>query len=127
MDKRELLTKELLRCKEEGLRVYINKPDEHNTGSYGLMTDGKSVVYVQFDDYGSQLLRTFFEYVPSRKCGTGCATLDEGFGYRHLSKGVFDDAVSEGKRLAKEYGVVLYRDADHFFEDEFHRRNYEEL
>ena len=127
--KRERLVNELLACKEEGLRVFINKPCEHNPyyESYGLISDGVNIIYVQYGEYGSQLFDPSFQYVPTH-CGGGCKILDPGYGYEHLNKEIFEKCVRKGKRLAKCYKAILYDNLDHYFrKDRFAKSTYVEL
>lgn len=127
MTKRERLTNELLKAKADGLRVFINKPDEYNYSNYGIMTDGESIVYVQFGECGSYNFVTSFEYVPSRENGSGCQTLESGYAYNGLSMDVFVEAVEYGKNYVKKHGAKLYRNFEHFFEDIFRKNHYVEL
>lgn len=126
--KRELLTEELLRVKKEGLRVFINEPDEYNYYNYGLMTDGTNIIYVQFGEYGSCLFVTSFEWIPSRENGSGCQTIKGGMGYEHLSKDVFDDAVKYGKRFAKKCHAECYKSFEQFYSsDKTRSQRYKEM
>lgn len=125
-NKRERLTNELLKVKTEGLRVFINTPDVHNYFNYGLITDGKNIIGVNFAEYGSGFTTTF-DYVPTKNCGSGCATLESGYQYTELSKEVFEEAVKDGKRFAMKLGAIFYRDIDHFFNDAWHKKAYVEL
>lgn len=127
MTKREFLINELLRCKNEGLRVFINTEDEHEYYNYGLITDGTNIISVNFGKYGSNGFETSFEYVPSRKCGAGCKTLEEGYKHTKLTKEIFEEAVKKGKELSTYYGATLYRNIDHFFMDAWHKKAYTEL
>lgn len=61
--KREKLIAELLKVKDEGLRVFVCNSDYY---AYGIMTDGINIVYVQFYDYGTGFYPSF-EYIPSYK------------------------------------------------------------
>ena len=126
MTKRELLIRELSRCKNEGLRVFINTSDKYGF-NYGLITDGINMISIDFAEYNSNGFTTSFEYVPSKNCGDGCRTLKKGYMYRKLTKEVFEEAVKEGKCLARKYKATLYKNVDHFFIDEWHKKAYTEL
>ena len=47
-EKKEKLRNELNKLKSDGLRVFISKSDYY---AYGLMTDGKNIIYVQYSTY----------------------------------------------------------------------------
>lgn len=110
LEKKEALKKELLKAKPEGLRVFISKSPYY---AYGLMTDGKNIIYVQFTDYFYGF-DTTFEYVPKGSIGSGCATLDKGYYYKELNKDIFLEAVNNGKRRAFVYGAELYKNFEHY-------------
>lgn len=79
------------------------------------MTDGINIIYVQFSEYGIGFTTTF-RYVPSRKDGSGCSTLENGYEYEELSKEVFDEAVKIGKHLAlHKYRAELYKSFEQYF------------
>lgn len=127
-EKRELLIKELLSVKAKGLRVFTNVPSEYNYSNYGLLTDGTNIIYVQFGEYGSTLFTTFFEWIPSKKNGSGCRTLKNGYGYKELTKEVFLEAVEYGKKFAKQCRAELYKDFDSYFNrDNYNKNHYIEL
>ncbi len=124
--KRKLLAQELLRCKEEGLRVFINSSSDMGF-NYGLISDGKSMIVISYVEYSSTLFSPTFEYVPSRKCGTGCKILDDGYGYKHLNKSIFDECVQRGSALARNYGAKFYKGINQYFTDKWLAENYIEL
>lgn len=112
IEKKEKLRNELNKLKLDGLRVFISKSDYY---AYGLMTDGKNIIYVQCSTYGEGF-KTIFEYIPSRKDGSGCSTLENGYEYEELSKEVFDEAVKIGKHLAlHKYRAELYKSFEQYF------------
>lgn len=108
LEKKEALEKELLKVKSEGLRVFISKSSDY---AYGLITDGKNIIYIQFADYFYGF-KTTFEYVPKRSTGSGCATLDKGYCYKELNKDIFLEAVYIGKERALYQ--ELYRSFEHY-------------
>lgn len=118
-DKRRLLIDELMNLKSESLRVFINNLNDIVYSNYGLISDNKNIIYVQFGEC-SNLFETVFEWVPSRKNGSGCLTLEKGYGYEHLSKEVFYEAVNEGKRLANKYGAELYTNLEQFLKKDIY-------
>lgn len=125
IDKRELLTSNLLRAKAEGLRVFINVPDEHNYYNYGILTDGTNIICVQLE---GTLFITFFAWYPFKKNGSGCLTLESGCGYKKLTKEVFLEAVEYGNNVGRKYGVELYKSFNHFFNiDKWSKNHYIEL
>lgn len=109
LEKKEALEKELLKVKSEGLRVFINKSSDY---AYGLMTDGKNIIYIQFTDYFYGF-KTTFEYVPKGSTGSGCVTLDKGDCYKELNKDIFLEAVNIGKKRAL-YHAELYKSFEHY-------------
>ncbi len=120
--KREKLTKELLKVKNEGIRTFINRHDDF---AYGIMTDGINIIGMQFSECGNGFT-TSFEYVPNRKTGSACRTSKNGYEYKELSKNVFFESVQNGKILAWEYGATLYRNFEQYF-DAHKQKYYTEL
>lgn len=116
-EKREFLINELLKVKKSGLRVFVNIPGIFDDSIYGIISDGTNIVTVCFCEYGSTLFRTSFEYVPSRKNGSGCAIFEDGCGYKELTKDVFFEAVNYGKNFAIQNGAKLYQNFDQFLSD----------
>lgn len=110
LEKKEALKKELLKAKSEGLRVFISKSPDY---AYGLMTDGISMIYVDVANY-SYGFTTSFEYVPNKTTGNGCHTLDHGYYYKELNKGIFLEAVNAGKKRAFVYGAECYKSFEHY-------------
>lgn len=110
-EKKEKLRNELNKLKSDGLRVFISKSDYY---AYGLMTDGKNIIYVQYSTYGEGF-KTIFEYIPSRKNGSGCATLKECYEHKELSMEIFYESVQCGKILADNYKAERYKDIEQFF------------
>ena len=110
-EKKEKLRNELNKLKSDGLRVFISKSDYY---AYGLMTDGKNIIYVQYSTYGEGL-KTIFEFSQSRGNGPGCATLKEGYEYKELSMEIFYESVQCGKILADNYKAKRYKDIEQFF------------
>lgn len=116
-DERKLLKNALLEVKSEGLRVFINKTSrsgEQCGPNNGFITDGISVVRIQFDLFVKDVLVPVFQWVPDGVCGAGSKTCSKDFGYRGLSRAIFEDSVRLGKLLAERYGARLYKDFDHF-------------
>ena len=116
LEKKEALKKELLKVKSEGLRVFINKSPDY---AHGLMTDGMNIIYVQFTDYFYGF-DTTFEYVPNKATGSGCHTLDHGYYYKELNKGIFLEAVNAGKKRAFVYGAELYKNFEQYYKNHEH-------
>lgn len=123
-EKRELLKRELLKMKAEGFRVFINTPDEQNYYNYGIITDGMYIVYVQFGEYGSTLFTTSFQWVPSRKNGSGCATTEKGCGYKELTKEMFYEAVTYGRSFARQCKAEQYKNIEQYFAVDTYRKNH---
>lgn len=122
-EKKKYLRSQLLNCKEEGLRVFISRSEDY---AYGLITDGTSIIYVQIESL-SNLFTTTFQYVPSRKNGTGCCTMEQGCGYKQLTRKVFEEAVHHGKIQASKYHATLYTGIDQYLNDRWNKNNYMEL
>lgn len=110
LEEKEALKKELLKAKSEGLRVFINKSPDY---AYGLMTDGISMIYVDITNYPYGFT-TSLEYVPNKATGSGCHTLDHGYYYKELNKGIFLEAVNAGKKRAFVYGAECYKSFEHY-------------
>lgn len=117
------LKEQLLDVKKYGLRVFLNISKDY---VYGLMSDGINIIYVQLKD-GDNLFTTVFEYVPSKKNGTGCLTCKEGYGYEKLTRDVFNEVVREGRNLAARYGAKLYENLEEFLRTRYNAETYEEL
>lgn len=120
--KREKLTKELLKVKNEGIRTFINKSDDF---AYGIMTDGINIIYAQLSDCGIGFT-TLFVYVPNYTTGDKCSTLERGNEYKELSKEVFFKSVRNGKAFAWKIKATLYRNFEQYFNDK-KKKNYIEL
>lgn len=129
-EKHNTLTNELLQLKAEGLRVFINtiNPNDHNNHAYGLITDETDIIYVEYDEQENRLFTTSFEYVPSRTTGSCCPAVENGYGYEHLSKKVFEESVKYGRRLACQYKATLYDNFNHYMRiDPWRKEHYTEL
>lgn len=121
---RQFLKENLLNCKKDGLRVFINKDSSY---VYGLITNGTDIIYVETGGLFHNLFITSFEYVPSKKNGSACSTIENGYGYTKLTKAVFEEAVFNGRKQAAQYGAKLYKNIDEFLDDKFNRNHYVEL
>lgn len=108
IEEKIVLTKELLKAKSEGLRVFISKSPDY---AYGLMTDGTNIIYVANN---ANDFTTTFEYIPKESIGCGCHTLDHGCYYKELNKEIFLEAVNIGKKRAFVYGAELYKGFEHY-------------
>lgn len=124
--KRELLTRILLDMKAEGFRVFINKQDKFTTSSYGLITNGEDIVYIQFDEYHCGY-RMAYEYVPSRAHGRGCSYHDMGMGVSIVDKEEVQKVINYGHDYTRRNHVQRYSGIDHFMKDDWHKRVYAEL
>lgn len=124
-ERRELLTKELKGMKEKGYLVFINTPDKGNCYNYGIISDGKNIVYTQFAAFGFGFTTTFL-YVPSKSNGSGIRTSDD-FGYRHLNETVFDEATKYGLGYAHRYHAQLYKSLEDYLERPLNTGYYVEL
>lgn len=113
-EKRALLTKNLLNMKKEGFRVFINKPDRFREYNYGIISDGTDIVYVQIPRR-STLFETSFQYVPSKKNGTGIQTIEEGYGYEKILPEVFEEVVKIGRSYACASGIRCYTGIEEYF------------
>ena len=125
-ERRNFLRDNLLAMKKEGYRVFINHPDEFYSFNYGIVSDGKHIVYVQMSKY-ENLFETAYEYVPSPSYGGGYMTLEKGYGYRLLSKEVFDEVVKSGEKYTWERGIKEYSSIWEFMANPLKKAAYVEL
>lgn len=115
-EKRRILQKELLKLKEEGLSVFINKNEEF--GPFGLITDGYDTLSVNFEGYGGIGFVTAFQWIKSKENGCGCGTNTKGCVYVSLSKEIFKEAVGIGKNKAVKYHAQTYRNFQEFWKSD---------
>lgn len=122
---RARLKENLLKCKAESLRVFICKSQDY---AYGIITDGtENIIYVQTNAYDRNLFAPSFEYVPSRKTGSCCSAVEQGYGYTKLSKNMFNESVLVGKKNAASFHATLYKNIDEFLADPRNKNEYIEL
>lgn len=123
---RNRMIRQLKVFKDAGLNVYINRFDRLTDSHYGIISDGKNIVYIQFAEYGADtLFLMFFEYIPSIEYGSGVSFWDEG--KAELTVEDFKACVAYGKKKAAEYGAELYRSLDHYMGDPWHKKIFEKL
>lgn len=122
---RNRMIRQLLEFKDAGLDVYINHVTELTDSHYGIITDGENIIYIQFATYSSDTLFSMsFEYVPSRKNGSGVGFIESK---ESLTMNDFEECVTYGRRFAARYGAELYRSFEQYMKDPWHKEHYEKL
>lgn len=124
---REFLIHELNDITLQGYRVFINNEDQFQDYNYGIITDGKDILYVECCR-NEPLIETALPYIKSKENGSMCPAIEDGVGYTHLSEDAFLESVKYGKKLAAKYHVTFYADFDDYVKrNSFEMKNYIEL
>lgn len=119
--KQAILKENLVKMREEGFRVFISR--DAAVFAYGLIADGRDLVYVQPYDYGTSF-QLVYPYLPNRKCGCGVQVMT---GVKELSPEIFAEATIIGRKYALAHGCSMYFDIDHYLKTRENGDRYREI
>ncbi|GEM_PF-2410422 len=110
-ERRAKLVMDLKNLKKEAPEydVFISRADRLDE-PYAVISTGKSILYIQFAEYGATRYMPVYEYVPSSKNGSGCMiyNLDEKNLPTEITKEKVGKWAAKGKMLAHKYGVKKF-------------------
>lgn len=124
---RKFLMNELTKLKQEGLRVFINKPNQFHD-AYGMISDNTNILDVYLANDIELLLRMSFCYTKSKKNGSGCDAMESSKCYTCLTKELFEKSVRVGYSRMLKYGATPYKNLEEYFKKEpYNTEQYIEL
>ena len=100
----------LKRLRADGFRVFISSNEEYN---YGLVTDGTHMIGINSAPYFDGFTLTY-EYVPTKKFGTGVGCLDPLVGKTNITREDVEGCISYGIGYTFKHGVRRYASLDEF-------------